>query len=62
METSGVNTFTGEIGTLIKDEVHLFEVNPNFEKIAIEENFIDISDEGFSDLSTDQKFLYQIVK
>ena len=30
METSGANSFTGELGQLIKDEVHLYEVNDNF--------------------------------
>ena len=62
METSGANTFTGEIGDLIKDEVHLFEVDPNFEKIESGETFPEISDAVVSDLSTDQKYIYQIVK
>ena len=31
METSWANSFTGELGHLIKEEVHLYEVNGNLE-------------------------------
>ena len=31
METSGANTFTGELGKLVTEDVHLFEVNEKFE-------------------------------
>ena len=61
METSGKNSFTGEIGKLIQDDVHLFEVNKKFETIAIGEELREIPDEVVSQLSTDQKYLYQIV-
>ena len=62
METSGKNCFTGEIGKLIKDDVHLFEVNEKFENISVGKELHDMPEYILSQLSTDQKYLYQIVR
>ena len=62
METSGANSFTGELGDLVKDEVHLYEVNNNFEILDFGCELRELPEEVIADLSTDQKYLYQIVK
>ena len=62
METSGSNSFTGELGDLVKDEVHLYEVNNNFEILDFGCELRELPEEVIADLSTDQKYLYQIVK
>jgi hypothetical protein len=62
METSGANTFTGELGQLVKDDVHDFEVNESFEKLDFAADLRDIPEEIIADLSGDQKYLYKIVK
>ena len=62
METSGANSFTGELGSLVKDEVHCFEVNDDFEVLDSAEDLKEISDEIVSDMSTDQKYMYKISK
>ena len=62
METSGKNSFTGDIGKMIKEDVHLFEVNERFETISVGEDLPEIPEEIVSQLSTDQKYLYKVVK
>ena len=62
METSGSNTFSGELGKFVKDEVHLFEVNERFEVLDFAEDLKEIDEEIVDGLSTDQKYLYNIVK
>ena len=62
METSGVNSFTGELGDLIKDNVNEYEVNDNFEVLDFAKDLRDLSEDIIADLSSDQKYLYKIVK
>ena len=62
METSGANSFVGELGDLIKDDVHLYEVDEKFEVLEFGHELRDIPDSIVEDLSTDQKYFYKIVK
>ena len=47
---------------MIKDEVHLYEVNEKFEVMDFGDDLKDIPDDIVADLSTDQKYFYKIVK
>ena len=62
METSGANSFTGEIGDLIKGDVHMYEVNDKLEVLELGNELRDIPEEVVTDLSTDQKYLHRIVR
>ena len=62
LEITGPNKFKRQIGQLISDELHLFEVNEKFETIVESEGLRELSKEIENDLSTDQKYLYKIVK
>lgn len=62
METTGANSFRGEIGDLIKDEVNLYEVNEGFEVLNCGCELREIPEDIVTDLSKDQKYLYRIVK
>ena len=62
MVTSGANSFEGELGELIQDEVDLYEVNDKFEVLEIGNDLRDIPDDIVFDLSIEQKYMYKIVK
>ena len=62
METSGVNCYSGELGPLIKDDVHEYEVNDKFEKLDFAIDLREVPKEIVEDLSTDQKYMYKITK
>ena len=62
MVISGTNSLEGELGELIKDEVHLYEVNDKFEVWKFGNGLRDLPDDIVTDLSTDQKYMYKIVK
>ena len=55
METSGANSFTGELGHLIEDEVNLYELNENFEVLDFGQEMRELPEDIIADLSTDQK-------
>ena len=56
METSGVNCYSGELGPLIKDDVHEYEVNDKLEKFDFAIDLREVPKEIVEDLSTDQKW------
>ena len=60
MEISGANTFTSELGKLVTDDVHLFEVNEKFEVLDFGPVLIELPEEIVKDLSTDQKYMYKM--
>ena len=62
METTGANTFSGVLGQLVKDDVHEFEVNENFEKLEFATDLRELPDYIVADLSTDQKYMYKITR
>ena len=60
--TTGEHTFSGNLGKTACGEVHLFEVNRQFKPLSIGEPPVVMPDSVVKDLSTDQKYLYEIVK
>ena len=62
LKTSGANSFTGELGKLLKGDVQNYEVNANFEVIHNANEMRDIPDTIVKDLNKDQKYLYKIVR
>ena len=61
LEITDPNKFKGDIGQIISDELHLYEVNQKFEVLGDGESLRDLSEDVVIDLSTDQKYLYKIV-
>ena len=62
METSGADCYTGDLGPIIKDDVHEYEVNDNFEKLDFATDLRELPQEVVENLSTDQKYMYKISK
>ena len=62
METTGANCFKGEIGALIKEEVHEYVVDDSFEVLDFITPIRDIPEVILADMNEDQKYLYRIVR
>ena len=61
--TTGENSFKGVLGQAITNKfIHLTPVNNNFEKICIGDGPVTLPEDIEKNLSTDQKYLYKIVK
>ena len=60
--TTGEHTFSGILGKTACGEVHLFSVNPHFNPTDIGEPPLEMPEKIVKDLSTDQKYLYKIIK
>ena len=60
--TTGEHTFSGPLGKTICGEVHLLDVNSEFTTLPVGDPPINLPDSVEKDLSTDQKYFYQIVR
>ena len=59
-KTSSDHSFTGPVGKLL-EQVTSLEINPNFHAVTIGLPLVDLEQNIIDDLSTDQKYGYQIV-
>ena len=60
--TTGEHTFSDVLGKTICGEVHKLPISSNFTPLAIGEPPVEMPESVEKDLSTDQKYLYKIVK